>query len=80
MEKKRPTLFSQMVRAGKRTYFVDIEPTQGHQRMVLLIESQGPGHERHRVLIFEEDFPRVLDVLLAARRYLEENPFPLSQS
>ncbi len=69
-----------MIRTGKRTYFVDIEPTQGHQRMVLLIESQGTGHQRHRVLIFEEDFPRVLEAMLTARHYLEENPFSTSRT
>lgn len=44
--------------------------------MVLLIESHGPGHERHRLLIFKEDFPRVLDAMLAVRHYFEENPPP----
>lgn len=31
MEKKRPTLFPQMIHAGKRTYFVDVELTPGQQ-------------------------------------------------
>ncbi len=76
MEKRRTTVFSRTVHAGKRTYFVDIEQTKSNERIVFLIESQGEGKERYRVLIFEEDLPRIVEAMQAALDYLRKQVEP----
>lgn len=51
MEKRRKTVFSQMVHAGKRTYLVDLDTELSGERIVFLNESHGEGKERHQVLV-----------------------------
>jgi len=54
---ERKELFSQMVKAGIRTYFFDVKQTKDKSLYLNISESKavGANHERHRVMIFEED-------------------------
>ncbi|GIV53619.1 MAG: hypothetical protein KatS3mg039_0137 [Candidatus Kapaibacterium sp.] len=63
-----------MVHAGKRTYFVDVDTEPSGERIVFLNESHGEGKERHQVLVFEEDLPRVIEAMRAAQEYIEKHP------
>jgi hypothetical protein len=74
MQKRRPTLFSRTVHTGKRSYFVDVEQVRTGERIVFLIESHGKHQARHRVLIFEEDLPRLVEALDAAAQFLAAQP------
>lgn len=39
-----------------------------------LIELWGNGEERHNILIYLEDFPKVVDACIKANEWLKENP------
>ncbi|MCX8050991.1 MAG: DUF3276 family protein [Chlorobi bacterium] len=74
MQKRRPTLFSRTVHTGKRSYFVDVEQVRTGERIVFLIESHGKHQTRYRVLILEEDLPRLVEALDAAAQFLAAQP------
>ncbi len=50
---------STTVRAGSRTYFVDLKQTGKGKRFVVITESrfkgEGKDRERHRITVFPED-------------------------
>jgi hypothetical protein len=66
VEQKRERLFSRMLRAGKRTYFVDVEQTRSGERMLILTESHGKGVERYRIIVFQEDVPSFVAIVQEA--------------
>lgn len=51
-------LFSEKITKGARTYFFDIKKTEGGDLYLSISESKrtDDGFDRHRVLVFEEDF------------------------
>jgi len=51
-------LFSEKITKGARTYFFDIKKTEGGDLYLSISESKrtDDGFDRHRILIFEEDF------------------------
>lgn len=57
MSEEKQELFSEMVRAGRRTYFFDVKRSQEGIRYLVISESiaEGATHEHHRVMIFEEN-------------------------
>jgi hypothetical protein len=59
-----------MLRAGSRTYFLDIEQERGGGRFVLITESHGQGRERHRIMIWEEYLPAFAELLQEAVQFL----------
>ena len=50
---------SQMVRAGGRTYFLDLKRTAEEKGYLVITESrfkgEGKGHRRQRIIVFEDD-------------------------
>ena len=51
-------LFSEKITKGSRTYFFDIKKTDGGDLYLSISESKraNDGFDRHRILVFEEDF------------------------
>lgn len=76
---KRDDLFSQVVRAGKRTYFFDVKVTRTNQQYLTITESkrrfneeQGKFYyEKHKVFLYGEDFDKFKDGLNAAIDFIE---------
>jgi len=60
---ERKELFSQKVRAGLRTYFIDIRQSKENSLYLVISESKPVSGEfqHHRVMIFEEDFEAFIE-------------------
>jgi hypothetical protein len=65
-------VYSQSVKAGRRTYFFDVKKTLNNDFFVTFTESKKntkDGKEefvKHKIFIYKEDFDKVLDGLVTA--------------
>jgi len=65
----REEVFSQVLRAGKRTYFFDVKITSNNDYYLTITESkkrfdnrQGrPYYEKHKIFLYKEDFDNFMD-------------------
>lgn len=62
---ERQEIFSQTVRAGKRTYFFDVKATRNNDYYLTITESKKRFHkdgkqyfEKHKVFLYKEDFEK----------------------
>ncbi len=63
-------LFSNAVRAGRRTYFFDVKETKNHDYYLTITESKkvynesgDASFEKHKIFLYKEDFDKFLDSL-----------------
>lgn len=67
MEGNRDEVFSKRVRAGKRTYFLDVRSTKSGEDFYLTItESKRSGEterEKFKIFLYKEDFEKFRDAL-----------------
>jgi hypothetical protein len=74
VEGNNGTVFSKKIRAGKRTYYVDVKATREQDDFyIVLTESKkqfrrsgGFFYERHQVFLYKEDFNKILEGLSEA--------------
>ena len=67
----RDEIFSEKVKAGKRTYFFDVKSTRANDFYVTITESkkrfnkdnEGFTYEKHKVFLYKEDFNKFMDAL-----------------
>jgi len=66
---KNNEVYSNVVRAGKRTYFFDVKTTKGNELYLTLTESKKTyvdGREtfqKHKIFLYKEDFEKFSDGL-----------------
>ncbi len=79
MDNYRDEVYSERVRCGKRTYFIDVKPTQsGKDFFITISESRRVGEkfEKHKIYLYKEDFSKFKDALdrsiLAVAKSLDE--------
>ena len=56
-------IYSNRVRAGKRTYFFDIKSTKSSEYYITITESKRVGeqeYEKHKIFIYKEDFDKFM--------------------
>jgi hypothetical protein len=78
-QERRDDLFSEVVRAGKRTYFFDVKATRANQQYLTITESkrkfneeQGKFfYEKHKVFLYGEDFEKFTNGLNTAISFIE---------
>lgn len=62
MENNRDEVFSRRVRAGKRTYYIDVRSTRsGNDYYLTITESKRTGesdHEKFKIFLYKEDFEK----------------------
>ena len=81
-QRKNDSVFSRKMRAGKkRTYFFDVRRTRGDDYYLTLTEStrrfEGDGgYERHKILLYKEDFNRFLEALEETIDYIKTELMP----
>ncbi len=71
-------VFSEAVRAGKRTYFFDVKQTRGGEYYINITESirkfnDGDAkffYEKHRLFLYREDFEKFKEGLETAIRFI----------
>jgi len=62
-------IYSQRVRAGKRTYFFDVKSTRSNDYYLTITESKrrykddGYYYEKHKIFLYKEDFNKFVDAL-----------------
>ncbi|TVR81960.1 MAG: DUF3276 family protein [Chitinophagaceae bacterium] len=66
--KKNDSVYSKVVRAGKRrTYFLDVKTTRSNDYFLTITESKkrfnGDGYDRHKVFLYKEDFNKFVEAL-----------------
>jgi len=78
--KFKQEIHSNIIRAGKRTYFFDVKSTRGNEYYLTITESKkrfGENgkftYEKHKVFLYQEDFEKFLDSLHEVVDYIHEN-------
>ncbi|MCX6258539.1 MAG: DUF3276 family protein [Bacteroidia bacterium] len=74
-------IYSNVVRAGKRTYFFDVKSTQRGEYYLTITESKkrfnrDTGHaifEKHIIFLYKEDFKKFTEGLNETVRYIDVN-------
>lgn len=73
------SLFSRMIKAGHRTYFVDVKTTRQQDYFLSLTELRkkitpnGVVNERNKVFIYQEDFDKLGEALKEAMAFIDSN-------
>lgn len=68
-ENDKVEIYSQRVRAGKRTYFFDVKSTRSNDYYLTITESkrryrdEGYFYEKHKIFLYKEDFDKFLEAL-----------------
>lgn len=68
-ENDRTEIYSERVRAGKRTYFFDIKSTRSNDYYLTITESKrrykedGFFYEKHKIFLYKEDFNKFVTAL-----------------
>lgn len=68
-EKGRDEIYSERVRAGKRTYFFDVKSTRSNDYYLTITESKrrfkddGFFYEKHKIFLYKEDFHKFVEAL-----------------
>lgn len=81
---RKEDIFSNAVRAGKRTYFFDVKATKADQYYLTITESkrrfnaeQGKFYyEKHKVFLYQEDFEKFSDGLSSAIDFISKEQTP----
>jgi len=67
VENYRDEVYSERVRAGKRTYFFDVKPTRSEKDFFITItESKRVNdgdYKKHKIYLYKEDFEKFVDAL-----------------
>lgn len=67
----RDEIYSEKVKAGKRTYFFDVKSTRSNDYYLTITESkkrynkddEGFTYEKHKIFLYKEDFNKFLEAL-----------------
>jgi len=81
---KREDIFSQAVRAGKRTYFFDVKETRNGQQYLTITESKKRFnsengkffYEKHKIFLYNEDFEKFAKGFETAIKFIETGEKP----
>ena len=70
-------IFSQVLRAGRRTYFFDVRATKAEDYYLTITESKKFTHDdgsfhykKHKIYLYKEDFAEFNEMLRAATDYI----------
>ena len=79
-ENVREEIFSKVVRAGKRTYFLDVKATRRNDYYLTITESKKRFNrdgrhyfEKHKIFLYKEDFDKFTDNLHEVIDFIKEN-------
>ena len=81
-ENDRKEIFSERVRAGKRTYFFDIKATRSNDYYLTITESKrrfkddGYTYEKHKIFLYKEDFNKFIKALNSSVNHVKEELLP----
>ena len=83
MEEKKDNenveIYSQRIKAGKRTYFFDVKSTRSNDYYLTITESkkrfkdEGFYYEKHKIFLYKEDFEKFSEGLTDVISYIKSN-------
>ena len=75
----RDEIYSNAVKAGKRTYFFDVKATRNNDYYLTITESKkkfdnngNPSYEKHKVFLYKEDFEKFIQGLNEAVGFIAQ--------
>ena len=83
-EREKEEVFSQAVKAGKRTYFFDVKETKQGERYITITESKRKfdnddgtfSYEKHKIFLYKEDYSKFQNALEGVIRFVETGQMP----
>lgn len=75
-------IFSERVRAGKRTYFFDVKATRSNDYYLTITESKrkykddGYTYEKHKIFLYKEDFDKFVSALNNTVNHVKDELMP----
>lgn len=81
-ENEKVEIYSQRVRAGKRTYFFDVKATRSNDYYLTITESKrrykddGFVYEKHKIFLYKEDFDKFLEALKETIEHVKTDLMP----
>jgi len=81
-ENERKEIYSERVRAGKRTYFFDVKATRSNDYYLTITESKrrykddGYTYEKHKIFLYKEDFNKFVKALGSTVNHVKEELLP----
>jgi hypothetical protein len=79
-KKKQQAIFSRVVKAGRRTYFFDVNQTKKGDLYLIITESKkfynkkGSFHfKKHKIFLYKEDFEEFADAFKGVVNFIHEN-------
>jgi hypothetical protein len=81
-DNERKEIFSERVRAGKRTYFFDVKATRSNDYYLTITESKrkykddGYTYEKHKIFLYKEDFNKFIKALNQSVNHVKEELLP----
>lgn len=84
-QERREDIFSQAIRAGKRTYFFDVKATKADQYYLTITESKrrfNADHgkfyyEKHKIFLYQEDFEKFQNGFDSALHFIQTGEKPI---
>lgn len=79
---EREEIFSERVRAGKRTYFFDVKATRSNDYYLTITESKrkykedGFTYEKHKIFLYKEDFDKFVSALNNTVNHVKDELLP----
>jgi len=79
---ERQEIFSERVRAGKRTYFFDVKATRSNDYYLTITESKrrykedGFTYEKHKIFLYKEDFNKFVKALNNTVNHVKKELLP----
>lgn len=77
---RRDDIFSNPVRAGKRTYFFDVKATRGDDYYITITESKRRMddngkfiYDKHKIFLYKEDFDKFSEGFESCLQFIREN-------
>lgn len=81
-ENDRAEIYSERVRAGKRTYFFDVKATRSNDYYLTITESKRKynddnfSYEKHKIFLYKEDFNKFVQALNDTVNHVKEDLMP----
>ncbi len=81
-EKGRDEIYSERVKAGKRTYFFDVKATRSNDYYLTITESKrkpkddGFYYEKHKIFLYKEDFNKFVNALNTTVNHVKDELLP----
>ena len=79
---ERDELYSERVRAGKRTYFFDVRSTRGGDYYITITESKkvfnddGFYYQKHKIFLYKEDFNKFQNAMNSTLGHVKDELLP----